>query len=430
MTGRRRPPSLHRSGAAFAACAALSASLVSGCGPLPLAAAGPGNPVIVMTWAPEGTAATNMPGMTAMARTYARWVNASGGIDGRELKVVTCNERNNGIEAGHCAQRAVAEGAAAVVGSYSQHGRTFMSPLEMAGIPYIGGYGVTDEEFTSPFSYPVNGGQAALLAGNGQQLARTCERVTLVRPDTVAGDRMVAFINAGLAQDGRHEVTDVLAPEDAEDYTAQARAAGVRPGEGKARSAACVTAVLGDRTDDFFRSFRKLHDGGRDVQIASVLGGVGQDVVNRTGGEDSPFDGAFVTGWYPEPGHPRWEPMRAVVRGHADGEEIDTADPGVQTTWIAYTVLRVVIESLGDSEVTAGSVRRALDRGIEGGVDTGGVTPKLSWRYEDLLAVRDHPRMANAMVTYLEVRHGRVVPVRNGFVSVAETLESNPEDRR
>ena len=44
------------------------------------------NPVKVMTWAPQGTKATNMPGMPAMAQAYARWVNAKGGVNGRRLQ--------------------------------------------------------------------------------------------------------------------------------------------------------------------------------------------------------------------------------------------------------------------------------------------------------------------------------------------------------
>ena len=35
---------------------------------------------------------TNLPGMPAMAKAYARWANASGGINGHELRVLTCNE--------------------------------------------------------------------------------------------------------------------------------------------------------------------------------------------------------------------------------------------------------------------------------------------------------------------------------------------------
>ena len=166
----------------------IGAALITGCGVIPGTAGSSHDTVTVMTWAPDGTNATNKPGMPAMAKAFAGWVNAAGGIDGHKLRVLTCNERNDSVAAANCARRAVDENVVAVVGSYSQCGQQFMSPLEAAGIPFLGGYGVSDEEFSSFASYPVNGGQAALLAGNGRQLARNCDRTALVRPDTIAGD--------------------------------------------------------------------------------------------------------------------------------------------------------------------------------------------------------------------------------------------------
>ncbi|GAA3302193.1 hypothetical protein GCM10020295_47320 [Streptomyces cinereospinus] len=174
MTGRRRTrstflPALTRPVRALRAAGALlaCASLAAGCGIVPGFAGGVGDgPITVMTWAPQDTNATNKPGMPALALAYARHVNASGGINGRELKVVICNDRNDSVDAARCARRAVEEKVVAVVGSYSQFTDTFFPILEGAGIPYIGGYGITNAEFTSPLSYPVNGGQPALLAAS------------------------------------------------------------------------------------------------------------------------------------------------------------------------------------------------------------------------------------------------------------------------
>ncbi|MEU6079223.1 ABC transporter substrate-binding protein [Streptomyces sp. NPDC047108] len=450
MTGRRhssssrpfhpaRPsrPSRSARTAAITSVAALAAgaAVLAGCGELSGVARTAKDPIVVMTMAPEGTKATNMPGMPAMAQAYARWINNRGGIGGRELKVIRCNDRNESVGAGRCARRAVTENVVAVVGSYSQHGRSFMPQLEASGIPYIGGYGISDEEFNSPLSYPVNGGVATLLAGNGRQLARSCDQVSLVRPDTIAGDQMPSLINAGLEQGDRQSAHDVRAPEDATDYTPQAERALARAGADPARygtaeyaatsGGACVTAALGDRTDSFFDSFRRIQEDKDKVTIASVLGSVQQSLVTRTGGKSSPLEGAYVTGWYPAASDPRWAPMRQVVNQHAFGDNrIDPADPGVQTTWIAYTVLRAAVESLDGGEVTAKSVRRVLDSGLgKAGVDTGGLTPRLSWRYEDMLAVGGFPRITNARVTYQVVRDGRLVPVGRDSVDVAKTLE-------
>lgn len=422
MTGRRS----RRSPARLALLTVLTAALTAGCGLLPAGAQGGGRePVTVMTWAPERTGATDKPGMPAMAEAIARWVNASGGVDGHELKVLTCDDGNDSEGAAACARRAVREDVVAVVGSYSQHGRSFLSPLEAADIPYIGGYGVTGEEFTSPLSYPVNGGQAALLAGNGRQLGEECGRVFLVRPDTVAGDALPGLLDAGLAGAGAGAAVDVPAPESAREYTAQA-ARVLSAGPSGSAKPDCVTAVLGDRTDTFFDTFRRARAAeGRDVRIASVLGGVDQSLVDRTGGARGPYEGAYVTGWYPVASDDRWAPMRRVIRDHAfDDNRIDPADAGVQTTWIAYEVLRRAVAEVEADRVTARAVHRVLDDGLS--VETGGLTPELRWRFEDLLAARDHPRLVNAEVTFQTVRSGRLTAAGSGPHDLTGTLGATP----
>ncbi|MFE2555071.1 ABC transporter substrate-binding protein [Streptomyces sp. NPDC059352] len=425
MTGRRLTSLL-----AYVTTTAAGASLLTGCGVLPGATGGSREPVTVMTWAPDQTRATNMPGMPAMAQAYARWVNSQGGIDGHELRVLTCNEQNSSAGAAACARRAVREKAVAVVGSYSQNGGAFMAPLEAAGIPYIGGYGISEDEFTSSLSYPVNGGQASLIAGHGIQLAESCQKVSLVRPDTVAGDRLPDLLNSGLRKASHRSAIDIPAVEDAAEYTQQAGRARARAG-GKN---GCVTAVLGERTQTFFDSFRRLPEDGKSgeaekdgspVRISSVLGSVGQPVIDRTGGAHSPFEGAYVTGWYPEAGDKSWAPMRKVIQEHAFADNrVDPADAGVQTTWIAYTVLRAVVESLDKDRISAEQITQALDRGAR--IDTGGLTPSLRWKYEDLLGAPGFPRIVNRQVTFQVVREGRLVAQKAGFVDVGETVLSAP----
>ncbi|MGW0731383.1 ABC transporter substrate-binding protein [Streptomyces sp. NPDC002851] len=440
MTARRRRtkaprPRPLKTVALAATALAMCAAVAVGCGVIPGTFGDSKDPVTVMTWSPQDTRATNKPGMPAMAQAYARWVNANGGIRGRQLRVLTCNEQNDSVAAARCARRAVKENVVAVLGSYSQHGQAFMSPLEAAGIPYIGGYGLTETEFLSPLSFPVNGGLPALLAGNGEQLSRVCDRVALVRPDTLAGDHLPDLLNAGLTSGHRRPAEDIRAAEDAGDFTTQAESAlsavGAdlstvtalgRAGAAEKARKGCVTVSMGDRTDTFFDSFRRVREDFQQVRTASVLGSVDQTSVDRSGGKSGPYEGAYVTGWYPVADDARWDPMRKVIREHAFGDSrIDPADAGVQTTWIAYTVFKQIVEHLGDGEVSARTVTHALDDGLR--VDTGGLTPKLSWRFEDTLAVRDFPRLVNANVTFQVVRDGRLVAARKSAVDVSRTLE-------
>jgi hypothetical protein len=358
-----------------------------------------------MTWAPQGTKATNKPGMPAFAQAYARWVNAHGGINGRKLRVLTCNDHNDSVAAAKCADRAVEENVVAVVGSYSQYGDTFLPSLEGAGIPYLGGYGITNAEFTSPLSYPVNGGQPTLLAGLGKELAGRCGPVALVRPDS-----------------GHPASGDQLADEDATEYATQSVRALDYATNGLSDTG-CVVPALGDRTSTFMDSFRRSRDDYSGVRTATVLGSVDQTVISANGGASSPYEGSYITGWYPVTSDPRWDAMKKVISEQAFGDNrIDPADAGVQTTWIAYTVFKKVVESLGGGEVSAGTVREALNNGLK--ISTGGLTPPLQWKFKDVLASVGFPRLVNREVTLQVVRDGRLVAARKGFIDVTRTLQN------
>ncbi|MFD8672272.1 ABC transporter substrate-binding protein [Streptomyces seoulensis] len=423
MTGRRRTPDSFpssprpRRAARYAGALAACAVLTAGCGTVPGTGGAGDGTVRVMTWAPQNTGATNKPGMPAMARAYAKWLNEHGGVGGRTLTVLTCNEHNDSVGAAKCARRAAAENVVAVVGSYSQFGDSFLAPLESAGIPYIGGYGVTSDEFTGPYSYPVNGGQPALLAGLGQALAAGCGPVALVRPDSIAGDELPALLDSGLKAGGHPPATDQLAAEDATEYGAEAERA-LRGATADPARKGCVVPALGDRTDTFMDSFRRARAGHAPVRTATVLGSVDQTQINATGGASGPYEGAYITGWYPVASDPRWNPMKQVINEEAFGDNsIDPADAGVQTTWIAYTVLRAVLERIGDGDVTPEAVRHTLDGGLR--VSTGGLTPTLRWPDETRLSAVGFPRLVNADVTLQVVREGRLTAVRPGGAGAA-----------
>ncbi|MCD9878313.1 ABC transporter substrate-binding protein [Streptomyces guryensis] len=431
MTGRRRnrstfPPTrtrTFRSTALSAGALVACASLAAGCGVIPGTTAGSGDdPITVMTWAPSDTSATNKPGMPAFAQAYARWINARGGINGRKLKVLTCNEHNDSVAAAKCARLAVKENVVAVVGSYSQYGDAYLPELEGAGIPYIGGYGVTTAEFTSPMSYPVNGGQPALLAGLGKELAGGCGPVALVRPDSIAGDELPAMLDSGLKTGGHRPAIDQRAADDTTEYSGPSQQALTATTGNQAKNG-CVIPALGDRTDTFMDSFRRDREGYPAVRTAATLDSVDQTVINESGGQSGPYEGSYVTGWYPVSSDPRWDAMKKVIQEQAFGDNrIDASDTGVQTTWIAYTVFRSVVASLGSGDVSADTVRKALDDGLK--VTTGGLTPTLRWSAESPLAAIGFSRMVNADVTLQVVRQGQLVAAKKGFVDATKTLES------
>jgi substrate-binding family protein len=73
--------------------------------------------ITVTAWSPQQAGGAGLPGMPAMARAYARYVKAHGGVDGRRLRVLTCDVHEDSEGTARCVSRAVAAGAVAVVGA-------------------------------------------------------------------------------------------------------------------------------------------------------------------------------------------------------------------------------------------------------------------------------------------------------------------------
>lgn len=430
MTGRRSehstfPFSARRPGRATvlsAVAMAACASLAAGCGAVP-GLPGSGDGVIkVMTWAPQRTSATNKAGMPAMASAYIRWVNSQGGIHGRKLKLVTCNDHNSSVGAANCAQRAVDENVVAVVGSYSQFGDSYFAGLEGGDIPYIGGYGVSNQEFTSPVSYPVNGGQLTLLAGLGEALADSCGPVTLIRPDSIAGDQLPQLLDAGLRAGGHAKAVDQLAAEDLTEYDSPSRKA-LETASADPAKTGCVVPELGDHTATFIDSFQRARADYPKVKTAAEVGSVDQTVINSTGGAGGPYEGSYITGWYPVASDARWDEMKKVISKEAfDDDRIDPADAGVQTTWIAYQVLTAALDKIGGGSVTSDSVRRTLNDGLK--VTTGGLTPTLSWPYQGKLASAGFSRLVNADVNVQTVKGGLLQSANQDALDMTKVLDN------
>ncbi len=403
---------LRRTGAAVAATALLGGGL-SGCGGD--ASADPSSPITVMTWAPMNGKAGAEPGMPGIAQAIARYFNDNGGVAGHPMRVITCNEDNASGGAIACANKATAADVVAVVGSDSQYGDQFMPLLENAGISYIGGSGASAAEFSSPYSYPVNGGYQTLLVGNGEQLAAAgCHRVAIVRPDSAVGDSMYTFLNNGLAQ-YHLTATDVPTKEGRTNYQHEVQVA-----VGSDRPHDCVTSALdAASTQTFFDSWRQAAPA--NARLSALIGSFQQSLVDSMGGVDGPLEGAIATGWYPPDSSPVWNEMNAVIKKYAfTNNNINPSDPGVQTTWIAFEVFRKVVDGLKGHPVTAKEVHAAFD--ATGPVTTGGATPPLAWQDGNLVSLPATPRTVNTDVSFQQVVKGELTEAHSGLVDVSSAL--------
>jgi hypothetical protein len=96
-------------------------------------------------------------------------VNARGGLAGRPIDIVLCDDQNDPNKATACAQQAVDDGAIAVIGAVVAAGSQAYPILQEAGIASIGDQYFSQDQFSAANAFPFNAGTfvpvAAAAAG-------------------------------------------------------------------------------------------------------------------------------------------------------------------------------------------------------------------------------------------------------------------------
>ncbi len=120
-----------------------------------------GDPIKIGQIAPTGTSFYNAPDSIAVAKAAVRGVNARGGIGGRPLELVYCNDEGDPNKATACARKMVSEKVVATVRSITIAGGAQVSAiLQAAGIPDIGRGALIPAEFAAANAYLLDGGVA------------------------------------------------------------------------------------------------------------------------------------------------------------------------------------------------------------------------------------------------------------------------------
>lgn len=366
-----------------------------------------GTPVKVMVWAPENTQGSAQPGVRLTAQAYEKWINANGGIKGGPLKVLTCNEKNDPDEAEKCAQQAVAEKVVAVVGSYSLAGDRYMPILQKAGIPYLGGTGVSAAEFSNPLSFPVNGGTPVVFAAHGRQLVEDgCKKISGVRYDVAAAAIVSQFLTLGAVSAGGTPPKDLKVPITATDLAPQVAAA--------TKGSDCVSVILGTHSDLFVKAYVQS---GAKTKLGSVVGNLTPELAASTGGSASPLEGAAITGYYPPTSDAAWKDFVAATKGAKDIDPTNGADA---TAWVAFKVFTEAVKKL--PTVSAEALVQELNTTT--GIDTGGLTPPLTWSAATELPIKGLNRIHNTTATEMAIRDGKIEWAKEGstFVDVRKAL--------
>lgn len=184
-----------------------------------------GEPIKVMNEAPIDTNATPYPNIKEAAQIYAKWINDNGGIKGRPLEVIFCDDRNDANEAGNCARKAVEEKVIANVGSFTIDVSRGIPIYEEASIAWFGACcPIVAQENTSKISFPMGFVNGFNTAAAIKMIEDDCKSVVDVYGDLPVADVFhEAFANGWKSAGGDvSKLKTVRIPLAPGDYSAEA----------------------------------------------------------------------------------------------------------------------------------------------------------------------------------------------------------------
>jgi ABC-type branched-subunit amino acid transport system substrate-binding protein len=166
------------------------------------------------------SAAFGFPEAVDGAKAAALAINNAGGINGQQVKILSCNDQFDPNTAASCAQQAVADKVDAVVTGYTAFGSNIVPILQNADIPWIGNSPGSSAELNSPINFPLDPGAAGIYATVAHSMyAAGCRKLAILTDTQAAAVLSGTAAKADFTQDGGTVVYSTTVPDSVADVT-------------------------------------------------------------------------------------------------------------------------------------------------------------------------------------------------------------------
>jgi branched-chain amino acid transport system substrate-binding protein len=382
----RSSPDLRPSLAAVLVCALALAA----CGSTSRGGAKParftGAPIELMV-ASDLSSPAAIPEVPTGAEARVAAINAVGGIHGRRLRLIVCDDNNPSPTA--CARRAVAAHVSAVVGSQSAG----INPILLAnGIAQVGNAPFVADDYTAPNSFPLFGFVTASGAVVHALAAQGCTRIApLVLSGESAGDDANRYLHlAERSVPGVTVLPEIPVPFNQPDLSTQLAKATTERSD-------CIAAIV------FSADAVKLLEEAKEQGISEKFGfgesSLPQALVTQLG---SAADGVFEAGGFrslssPNPAVLQFKAQMARYQPRAELSNLS------MNSWAAVGLFQIAAKKALTRyhRIDAASIYATM-KTLQN-VDLG-VTAPISFTHAGGLP--GAPRVVNTQVFYSEVEHG------------------------
>jgi ABC-type branched-subunit amino acid transport system substrate-binding protein len=261
------------------ACAAIAAALT-----LTLTACGgassevdPGSAPIRIMFAGQFSGDVPLPQQEAVATVAVDRINAAGGVNGRMIEMLTCDDRRDPNLAAQCARTAVQENVVAYVSAQNNFADVMLPTLEAAGIPFLRGTPAQAVEFESPLSFPLLGGAISYGGAMGLAMADDgCRAPAGIGTDVASAQFLLNAVSVGLSSaGGATMLPPISAPVGTPDFAPIAQALA-------ASGVDCVAFAIPPA--DSLRAAEAIRQADAGARVYAALGVVDQSVIDTLNG--------------------------------------------------------------------------------------------------------------------------------------------------
>jgi ABC-type branched-subunit amino acid transport system substrate-binding protein len=349
-------------------------------------------PILLYQIIPVESQVTSLPFIGTAAQAAVDEINADGGVSGRKLELVTCNDKFDPNEALRCAQKASRDGATAIVGQLSQFGAQFYPVLDKKDIISIGADAVSAEDGKNPVSYLIDPGVPGFAAL--PSMAKTfmgIDKVAVVDIDNASAPGNLAYYKIGAELSGVEIVDQITVPVDAIDYAqyiSQAESSG---------AGAIITAMP---DQGLIKMWKAIKTSGSDIKVLGSGSSIRADVLAEVG---DVAEGDYAVSGTPNGDESNeWGKQFVAAMKKYQPQEKVYGSLGLRA-YASVHLFAEVAETI-EGDITSSSVRKAFD-----GVHDMPFMWIESLSFDVDGPIEEYPRITNASVFPIEIKDGQLI---------------------
>jgi len=337
-------------------------------GGAPATAAPSGPPIKVMTISAVNWNGPTYEDIQIVAKTYEQYINAQGGINGRPLEVMTCDDKGDPTQTEACARKAIAAGAIADVGSFTYNQGVLVPVYAAANTAVFGNCcNLAPIEYTSPNTFQMGNNPLLNPAGVAKAIQDGCKAIGVLELDLGGITDGVNVIMNNMTKAYNYTgkpIKYVKVPLTTQDYTSQVTQ--VTDGTD------CISMFLsGSNIAGMLPVFAQK---GGTQRLYGAQGNF--DKISTKGYENLPgVKTGVVYGAYPPLTDPAWVNLRASLKKYNAPAKFDYNSLAALGTWAAYTAFTQIVTKMTTPLTPANFIAAAS----KSTVNTKGMTPIINF---------------------------------------------------